>query len=252
MDFEVKGRAAIVTGGTKGIGRGIANGLAAHGANIVVASRHQQDCARVAAEISAQYGVQAIGVAADVTSGAAIENLAAETEKAFGRIDILVNNAGSAVTKKAEDLTEEDWDRVLGLDLRAVFFCSQIIGRRMIGQKSGCIINIASALGLVGDKQVLPYAVAKSGVLQMTRCLALEWARHNIRVNAVCPGYVITELNEKQLSDEKIAAGLLRRFAIRRFAQVDEMSGAVVFLASDAASYMTGQSIVVDGGWTIQ
>ena len=252
MAFDLHGKKAIVTGSTKGIGKAIANALAAAGADVVIVSRHQSDCEKIAGEIAERYGVQTLACSADITKKDNIDRLISESLAAFGRIDILVNNAGSAVTKNAEDLTEEDFDRVLDLDLRAVFFCSQAAGREMIRQKGGVIINIASALGLVADKRVLPYCVAKGGVLQMTRALALEWARYNIRVNAICPGYVITEINEKELSDEKIAQTLLKRFAIRRFANADEVAGAAVYLASDEASYMTGQPMVIDGGWTCQ
>lgn len=130
-----------------------------------------------------------------------------------------------------------------------MFFCAQAAGRRMIQQGGGKIINIASILGLVADKQVLPYCAAKGGVLQMTRALALEWAKHNIQVNAVCPGYVMTEMNQKELSDEKIGAGLLRKIPMRRFGRTEEIAGAVLYLASDAASYTTGAALPVDGGW---
>ena len=254
MSFDLQGKNAIVTGSTKGIGKAIANALAGAGANVVIVSRHQDDCDRVACELAEKYGVRSLAHAADLTRKAEIDSLVEAAVEEFGRIDILVNNAGSAVTKKAEDLTEDEFDRVLNLDLRAVFFCAQAVGKVMIGQENqgGVIINIASALGMIADKRVLPYCVAKGGVLQMTRALALEWARYNIRVNAICPGYVKTEINEKELSDEKIAQTLLRRFAIRRFAQAEEITGAVIFLASDESSYMTGQPIVIDGGWTCQ
>lgn len=254
MAFDLQGKNAIVTGSTKGIGRAIANALAGAGANVVIVSRHQDDCDRVAKEIADKYGVSTLAHACDLTIKTQIDSLVEATVQALGRIDILVNNAGSAVTRNAEDLSEEEFDRVLNLDLRAVFFCAQAVGKVMIGQKEqgGVIINIASALGIIADKRVLPYCVAKGGVLQMTRALALEWARYNIRVNAICPGYVKTEINEKELSDERIAQTLLKRFAIRRFAQADEIAGAAVFLASEESSYMTGQPIVIDGGWTCQ
>jgi NAD(P)-dependent dehydrogenase (short-subunit alcohol dehydrogenase family) len=252
MAISVKGKVALITGSTKGIGNGIANALAEGGANVVIVSRHQNDCDRVAAEIKEKYGVMTLAVAADITKQEDIEAMVSKTIDTFGRIDVLVNNAGSAITKKAEDLTYEDWDKVVNLDLRAVFFCSQAVGRHMIAQKSGKIINIASILGLVADKQVLPYAVSKAGVLQMTKALALEWAKHNIQVNAICPGYVITEINKDTLANEKIAAGLLRKTVMRRFGKVEEIAGAAVYLASDATSYMTGQHIVIDGGWTAE
>ena len=249
MKFDVKGKICVVTGSTKGIGKGIAEALAENGGTVVICSRKQNECDAVAAEIREKYGVDAIGVSADITKTEAIENLFNTVMEKYGRVDVLVNNAGSAITKRAEDLTEEDFDHVLALDLRAVFFCSQAAGKIMIKQKSGKIISIASVLGVVADKQVLPYCVAKGGVLQMTRALALEWAKYNIQVNAICPGYVITELNRKELTDEKIGGGLLRKTAMRRFGEVEEIAGAAVYLASDASSYTTGEPIIVDGGW---
>ena len=249
MKIDVKGKICVVTGSTKGIGKGIAEALAENGGTVVICSRKQNECDAVAAEIREKYGVDAIGVSADITKTEAIENLFNTVMEKYGRVDVLVNNAGSAITKRAEDLTEEDFDHVLAPDLRAVFFCSQAAGKIMIKQKSGKIISIASVLGVVADKQVLPYCVAKGGVLQMTRALALEWAKYNIQVNAICPGYVITELNRKELTDEKIGGGLLRKTAMRRFGEVEEIAGAAVYLASDASSYTTGEPIIVDGGW---
>lgn len=249
MKIDVKGKICVVTGSTKGIGKGIAEALAENGGTVVICSRKQNECDAVATEIREKYGVDAIGVSADITKTEAIENLFNTVMEKYGRVDVLVNNAGSAITKRAEELTEEDFDHVLALDLRAVFFCSQAAGKIMIKQKSGKIISIASVLGVVADKQVLPYCVAKGGVLQMTRALALEWAKYNIQVNAICPGYVITELNRKELTDEKIGGGLLRKTAMRRFGEVEEIAGAAVYLASDASSYTTGEPIIVDGGW---
>ena len=250
--MKFKDKTAIVTGATKGIGRGIADALAGEGANIVVVSRTSEDCQRVAKEIADVHGVRALACKTDVTDLSALEYLMEETTGAFGRIDILINNAGTAITKKAEDITEEDWDRVMNVDLKAVFFCAQAAGKRMIKQNSGKIVNIASMFGLVGDKQILPYCVAKGGVLQTTRALALEWARHNIQVNALCPGYVITKMNETELTDERFSSVILKRIAMRRYACVDEIADACIFLASDGSNYMTGQSIVIDGGWTCQ
>ena len=250
--MPLKDKVAIVTGSTKGIGYGLAKALAAEGADVVVVSRSQADCDRVAAELGRDYGVKTLACAADVTDIGRIEALVQKTMAAFGRIDILVNNAGSAITKKAEDITEAEWDRVLNVDLKGVFFCAQAVGRVMIGQKSGKIINVASIFGLVGDKQVLPYCVAKGGVVQMTRALGLEWAKHNIQVNALCPGYVVTPMNEQDLKKEKVSSHILGKVAMRRYGEVEDMTGACVFLASQGSDYMTGQTMVIDGGWTCE
>ena len=248
---DLKNKVAIVTGSTKGIGRGIVESLAKAGADVVIVSRNQEDCNQVAETIKA-FGHDALPVATDVTNIKAIEELVKKVAKYYGKIDILVNNAGSAITKKAEDITEADWDRVLNVDLKATFFCAQAVGRLMITQKQGKIINLASILGLVGDRQVLPYCVAKGGVIQMTKALALEWAKHNIQVNALCPGYVITPMNEVDLKNEKIHNHIIKKIPMRRFGEISDMVGAAVFLASSASDYMTGQTMVLDGGWTAE
>ena len=248
----LKGKNAIITGSTKGIGRAIAMALAEQGANIVVVSRHQADCDATAAEIANKYHVSALGVAADLTHRSDIDHMLGRALKHFGRIDILVNNAGSAVTKPAEELTEEDYSKVIDLDMNAVFFCAQAVGKRMIDQGGGVIINVASILGKIAMKCVLPYLMAKGGVIQLTKGLAVEWARYHIRVNALCPGYVMTEINHEQLSDERISGELRKRTAMNRFGTVDEVARAAIFLASDASSYMTGTELIVDGGWTAQ
>lgn len=250
--MKLQGKTAVVTGATKGIGRGFAGALAAEGANIVVASRTRVDCESTARELEKQHGVRALACPTDVTDLAAITALMESARAHFGAVDILVNNAGSAITKRAEEITEADWDRVLDLDLKGVFFCAQAAGRVMMEQKSGKIINIASIMGLVGDKQILPYCVAKGGVMQMTRALALEWARHNIQVNAICPGYVVTEMNRADLETEKVADHILKKIAMRRYGQVDDMAAACVYLASQDSDYMTGASMVIDGGWTCE
>ncbi len=249
MKITVEGKIAVVTGATKGIGRAIAEALAENGADVVVTSRNAEECRAAAEALRARYGCRALGVAADVTRQEDIERLVSGTAETFGRLDIWVNNAGTAITRKAEDLTREDWDSVVDLGLKAVFFCSQAAGRRMMEQKTGgAIINVSSIFGLVGERQVVPYCAAKGGVLQMTRALALEWAKYGIRVNAICPGYVLTGLIIEYLSHLNDAAKPLRKIAVRRFAQPEEITGAVVFLASDASGYMTGQTVTVDGG----
>lgn len=250
--MKLQGKTAVVTGATKGIGRGFAAALASEGANVVVVSRTGADCEKTAQELQTEYSVQALACPTDVTDLAAIAALMNKAKEHFGSLDILVNNAGSAITKKAEAITEADWDRVLDLDLKGVFFCAQVAGRIMIEQKRGKIINVASIMGLVGDKQILPYCVAKGGVVQMTKALALEWARHDIQVNAICPGYVVTEMNRADLETERVASHILKKIAMRRYGEVEDMAAACVYLASDDSNYMTGASMVIDGGWTCE
>lgn len=249
--FDLTGKTAIVTGSTKGLGKGIAESLAKAGADIVVVSRHQQDCEKTAAQLEI-LGVQILACSCDVSEPDSIHALVKKTLERFGKIDILVNNAGTAVTVPAEEVTENDWDRVVDTNLKGVFFMAQAVGREMIKQKCGRIINIASMFGLVGGKAIIPYLASKGGVIQVTRGLALEWAKHNIRVNAVAPGYVITAINEKELNDENVKKKLFANTPLRRYGTAEEIAGAVVYLASDEASYVTGSVYSVDGGWTVQ
>ena len=207
--MDLTGKIAVVTGSTKGLGKQMAIDLAKSGANVVIVSRNIDDCIAVADEIKKEFEVETFPVSADLTKQADIDNLVKKTLEKFSRVDILVNNAGSSITKKAEELTEADWDRIIDLDLKSVFFSAQAFGKVMIKQNKGKIINISSVLGLVGEKQVLPYCVAKGGVLQITKALALEWARYNINVNAVSPGYVKTKMNEAELETEAIKKNLL-------------------------------------------
>lgn len=248
--FDLTGKVAIVTGGTKGLGYGMAKGLARAGADIVIVSRTPADCERVAAEIAAT-GRRAIGLPTDVSNIDAVHKMVEQAVKEMGKIDILVNNAGTAVTKPALQLTEEDWDYVCNLNLKGQFFICQAVGKHMAEQKSGTIINIASVFGVIVDKNVLPYHASKAGLIHMTKALASEWARYNIRVNTVSPGYVITPMNEKEFSDPKVMDHFVKKIPQRHLGEVDDIVGAVVYLASDAAKYSTGSNILVDGGMHI-
>jgi NAD(P)-dependent dehydrogenase (short-subunit alcohol dehydrogenase family) len=252
MAFDLTGKSAIVTGATKGLGHGMAIALANAGANVVIVSRNQGDCDRVAADIAAASGVKTLACACDVSKPDSIKKLVDATVEKFGVIDILVNNAGVAVTKNAEDLTEEDWDYVVDINLKGVFMLSQAVGRVMIAQKHGRIINIASMFGLVGDKRILPYLASKGGVIQLTKGLALEWAKYNILVNAVAPGYIMTSINEKEFQDEKISSYIKGKTPLRRIGVPEEIAGMIVYLASDEASFCTGSVFTVDGGWGAQ
>ncbi len=249
--IDLTGKTAIVTGATKGLGLAAAKNLALAGANIVVVSRTAADCEKVAKEIK-ETGKEAAAVPLDISKEDSIIRLVNQTVATFGSIDILVNNAGTAVTKKAEDLSAQEWDTVVDTNLKGVFLLSREAGKVMIKQNKGKIINIASIFGVVGDKRVLPYLASKGGVIQLTRGLALEWARYNIQVNAVAPGYVMTSMNEKELQDEKIYEYVTGKIPLRRLGKADEVAAAIVFLASEAANYITGTVLPVDGGWLAQ
>lgn len=250
--FDLKDKVAVVTGGTKGIGAAITEAMAKNGAHVVVVSRTSADCENVAAKLTEKYGVEAYPHSCDVSDSASIAQLVEDVTDKFGRIDILVNNAGVAVTKPAVDLTESDWDKVLNTNLKGPFFLSQAVAKKMIERGYGRVINIASMFGLVGDKNILPYLASKGGIVQMTKGLALEWAKYGVTVNAVAPGYVVTSINEKELNEEVVRKHILGKTPMRRYGNAEEIANVVLFLATEESAYVTGSVYSVDGGWTAQ
>jgi 2-deoxy-D-gluconate 3-dehydrogenase len=245
--FDLTGRTAIVTGGSKGLGAGMALALAEHGADVAVVSRKVEEGEQVARTIR-EMGRRSIALAVDVRDVPALSEMAERVKQEFGRIDILINNAGIGITRFALDVTEEDWDAVVDTNLKGVFFCAQAVARVMKEQKYGRIINVASVAGAVGSLAMAPYCASKAGVVNLTRALAKEWARYNITVNAIGPGYIKTAMNEKELSNEKFLSKVLSGVPLNRLGVVEDLAGAVVFLASDASSYITGQTLYIDGG----
>jgi NAD(P)-dependent dehydrogenase (short-subunit alcohol dehydrogenase family) len=248
--FDLSGRIAIVTGGNQGIGFGIAQGLAGAGATVVIANRRAAE-GQKAAESLRQEGYKAIAIPTDVSQKASIAAMVKEVLKQFRKIDILVNNAGVIIRKPLEDFEEEEWDTIHNTNLRGLFFCCQLVGREMIKRKKGKIINISSILSQITQSGRGVYATAKAGVSHLTRCLAMEWSRYNINVNAIGPGLTITPINEKYFKDnpddlKKILEGI----PIGREAYPRDYAGTAVFLASDASDYITGQTLLVDGGMT--
>ena len=247
--FSLEGKVAVVTGSSRGIGRAIAEGLAVAGAAVTVNGRDPATTQSVADAIAVAGG-KSLAVAADVRKAAEVEHMIQTTVAAFGRLDILVNNAGiSPYYKPAETMTEAEWDEVLAVTLKGVFLCCQAAGRVMIPQKSGRIINISSIGGRVGLPRLVAYCAAKGAVNQVTRVLALEWAPYHILVNAIAPGYVETDLTKGLRENPKRMDSLVRQIPLGRLATPDEVVGAAIYLASDAASYVTGQMLDVDGGW---
>jgi len=245
--YDFTDQVVIVTGSTKGLGYGMAKLFAQNGANIVINSRHYDDCEKVANELR-KTGSKVLAFSADVSKLAEVKDMVDKTIDTFGKVDILVNNAGVGSDKKALDVTEEEWDELVDIDLKGVFFTSQQVGKVMAKQKRGNIINIASLGGIISSSKLVPYMSAKAGVIHMTKGLAVEWAKYNIRVNAVAPGYVPTPLNESILKDErnyKILTGLT---PMRRLGEVEEIANVVTFLASDYSKYITGETIIADGG----
>ncbi len=248
--FELTGKVALVTGASSGLGARFAEILAENGAAVVLVARRADRLAAVKARIE-QAGGRVFAVEADVRERAAMQAAFNAAEKAFGTVTILVNNAGVAHAGRALELAEEEWRRILSTNLDAVFYWSQEAARRMLAAgKGGAIVNIASVLGLGVDKGVVAYATAKAGVIQLTKALALELAFKGIRVNAIAPGWIVTELNRDYLESEKGKA-LTREIPIGRFGQERDLDGPLLLLVSDAGRFVTGATIVADGGQSV-
>ncbi|MCC6870184.1 MAG: SDR family oxidoreductase [Burkholderiales bacterium] len=244
------GRTALVTGASSGLGRHFAGVLAAHGAQVVISARHEDELAAVIEEIGAAGG-RAHAVVLDVRDPASVEAGVRAAVAAAGRLDILVNNAGVTVTRPALAMTEDEWRRVVDTNLDGAFRVARAVARTMVEAKSGgVIVNIASVLALRVGKLVAGYVAAKAGFLRLSEALALEWAMHGIRVNAIAPGYVVTNLNRAFLTSPA-GETMIKRIPLRRFGEPADLDGALLLLASDAGRYLTGSTITVDGGHTL-
>jgi 3-oxoacyl-[acyl-carrier protein] reductase len=248
--FDLKGRVALVTGASSGLGARFAEVLAGEGAAVALVARRTDRLAAVKGRIEAAGG-RAVAISADVLDRKAMLRVFDETEQAFGTVTILVNNAGVAHANRAVDLPEEEWRRVVGTNLDAVFFWAQEAARRMLAAgKGGAIVNIASVLGLGVSKGTAAYAVAKAGVIQLTKALGLELAFKGVRVNAIAPGWIVTELNRDYLLSEAGAA-IKREIPVGRFGEERDLDGALLLLVSDAGRFIAGTTIVVDGGQVV-
>ena len=249
-EFNLTGKVAIVTGGNGGIGRGIAIGLARAGADIVIAARNEEKTGRVIDEITG-LGRRCLGIRCDVQSRDDIKSTVDSTLKEFGRLDILVNNAGISAGGLPQSIPEETWDSVVGTNLKSVFLFSQAVYPALVEAGSGKIINIGSEYSIFGSAFVLPYSASKGGVIQMTKSLAVAWAGDKIQVNAIIPGWVRTDMTASVIDNEPFYQGIVQRTPAGRFAEPEEVAGTAVFLASAASDFITGQSIVFDGGYSI-
>lgn len=248
--FSLAGRVALVTGAGRGIGKALALGLAQEGADLVCLARTQSEVEATAA-LAREMGRRAIAVTADITVKAQVDAAVAAAVQQMGRIDILVNNAGMNIRTPALDLPEQDWDTVVDTNLKGPFLVAQAVGRQMCAQGYGRIINIASVGGGVALRTGVAYGSSKAGLIHMTRILALEWAKYGVTVNAIGPWYFKTSLTSTLLANEQYLSEILARTPLKRVGELEELVGPVVFFASGASSYVTGQVLYVDGGMTI-
>src|ERR1700729_2908377 len=249
--FDLKGKVAVITGGNGGIGLGMARGIASCGASIVIAGRDEQKAATALAALH-EMGANANFIVADVTKKAECEALVAQTVAKHGHVDILVNNAGTSVRKMPQDFTEEEWHHVMDTNLSGAFLCSQAAYHAMKRAGGGKMINIGSMMSLFGAPYATPYASSKGGIVQMTRAMATAWAKDNIQVNAVLPGWIDTDLTRKARQQvDGLHERILPRTPAARWGEPQDMAGVAVFLASRASDFVTGAAIPVDGGFSI-
>lgn len=248
--FRLDGKKALVTGSTRGLGKVSALALAEAGADVAIVGTQLEKAQEVAKEIAEKTGVKTIGIGVDVSKSEDVKNMMDKIIEAFGTLDVVFNNAGIATVGNAEDLPEEDWDRVLDVNLKGVFLVSQAAGRVMIKKGKGSIINMASMSAHIANvpQNVVHYAASKSGVLALSRNMAAEWGKYNVRVNCISPGYHKTEM---AAMFEDLMKEWIPRIPMGRMAEAEEIAGTVVYLASDASSYMTGSELITDGGYTI-
>lgn len=245
--FDLSGKVAIVTGASRGLGKAMALGLSEYGAKVVVS-----DVVPVKETVSEieRRGREVLGLKVDVSRKSEVVGMVKKTMKKFGRIDILVNNAGILRSAPAEKMGEKDWEKVISVNLKGQFLCAQEVGKVMLKQKAGKVINIASIAGKFGFAGIASYNASKAGSILLTKTLATEWGGRGINVNAICPGVFATKMTEGFLADKNFVKGIKMKVPLGRHAVPDELVGTVVYLASEASSYVNGHALVVDGGWT--
>ena len=246
--LELKGKVAVVVGGTSGIGRAIAHGFAQAGADVVPTSRRAEQVDVAAREIE-DFGRRSLRVTSDVSDRESLERVLGESLAAFGKVDILVNSAGRTKRAPTIDYPEDEWNAIIDTNLTGTLRACQVFGKHMLERESGSIINIASLSTFVALHEVAAYSASKAGVGSLTKSLAVEWSSRGVRVNAIAPGVFRTALNQKLLDETERGREFLLRTPMRRFGNVEELAGAAIFLASDAASFVTGEIIAVDGGF---
>jgi 3-oxoacyl-[acyl-carrier protein] reductase len=249
-DLRLKNKVALVTGSGRGIGRAIAMKMASEGASLVINALHPENSDAVKKEIESNGG-KAVSVSCDISKQEDVDRLFESVKRDFGTLDILVNNAGLNIVKPATEMTEGDWDAVLSVNLKSIFLCSKAAAGFMMPKNYGRMINIASIVGLTPFPNRAPYAASKAAVIMLTRELAIEWAKHNIMVNAIAPGFFLTDMLKDRIKEGAISdKAILRRVPMGRFGLVEEIGNLAMYLCSDESSYITGQCITIDGGYT--
>lgn len=249
--FELRGRVALITGASKGLGKSMAMALGEAGADIVMVARGPVKLAEAEKEV-ADIGVRTLTVAADVTIPEDVDKMVSQALAKFGKIDILVNNVGTYIGKPIEESTTEDWFNLINTNLTSTYLCCRAVGKHMIERQRGKVVNMAAAIGALGAKNSSAYCASKGGVIQLTRALAVEWAKHHITVNAIAPGTMETEITAKMLEDPKVRKALEGKVPMGRIGQPSDLAGTVIFLSASGSDYITGQTIFVDGGFSVQ
>ncbi len=250
--FRLNGRKALITGGAGGLGRVMAQAFSEAGAEVAIASRKLSDCEQAAKEITALTGRKVFAAAVDTTKEEDITKLKETLANDFGSVDILINNAGINIRGNIQDLSENEFDAVMAVNVKGPFLCSRTFGPEMCENGWGRIINLGSIMSVISMAGRTPYASSKAAILGFTRTLALEWATKGVTVNAICPGPFATDMNLQLLNDPEKYKAFVEKIPMGRWGELHEIAGAALFLASDAASFVTGSSLFVDGGWTAQ
>lgn len=249
--FDLRGKVILVTGGSRGLGEQMVRDFSEYGADVVIASRNYESCVALSEELKSK-GRRALPIKVDISKVEEIQGMFKQVKEEYGKIDIVVNNAGTNKSGPALEVTEEDFDFIFDLNIKGLFFCSQEAAKIMKEQGHGKIINLASVGGIKPLKRIVLYTASKAAVIHLTKSLAAEWARYGIHVNSIAPGFIGTEINEEERKDEELMGKMLKKIPLRKFGNPKDVSSLALYLSSKQAEYITGQTFVVDGGFTIE